>query len=384
MSDLRNRMPLIDAFKAVASQMIVLHHLAFYGPMSDWMHQVAPGLVSWFSQDARMAVQVFLVISGFLAVRGLAPQGVLLATQPLALLGKRYANIAMPYVVSLLVAMVCTWLASQWMDHTSLPGEPEFTQFLAHALLLHSVMGIDSLSAGVWYVAIDFQLFALMLALLWLGQRLGAAGKAGGAGGAGWSAGSVVARSLVLVVGVASLYFFNRDAGWDNWALYFFGAYTLGALAWWMSQRPVRGWQVAAVLALVLAALAVDFRERIALALAVALVLGVAQHRGWLYNWPDSPVLAYLGRISYGVFLMNFPVSLVVNAAFTRFAPPNVWVQSAGVLLAWVACVGAGALFFHTVEQPLRRWSARPQSLQRPRVLVGVWLLLATILTAWE
>jgi hypothetical protein len=55
-----------------------------------------------------------------------------------------------------------------------LPGEPEFTQFLAHALLLHSVMGIDSLSAGVWYVAIDFQLFALMLALLWLGQRLGA------------------------------------------------------------------------------------------------------------------------------------------------------------------------------------------------------------------
>ena len=63
MSDLRNRMPLIDAFKAVASQMIVLHHLAFYGPMSDWMHQVAPGLVSWFSQDARMAVQIFLAVS---------------------------------------------------------------------------------------------------------------------------------------------------------------------------------------------------------------------------------------------------------------------------------------------------------------------------------
>lgn len=362
MSDLRNRMPLIDAFKAVASQLIVLHHLAFYGPMSDWMHQVAPGLVSWFSQDARMAVQVFLVISGFLAVRGLAPDGVLRATQPLALLGKRFANIAMPYIVALLVAMACTWLASQWMDHTSLPAEPEFMQFLAHALLLHSVLGIDSLSAGVWYVAIDFQLFALMLALLWVGKQ-GAA------------------RSLVLIAGMASLYFFNRDAGWDNWALYFFGAYTLGALAWWMSQRPVRGWQVAAVLALVLAALALDFRERIALALAVALVLGVAQHRGWLYRWPDSPVLAYLGRISYGVFLMNFPVSLLVNAAFTRFAPPDVWAQSAGVLLAWVACVGAGALFFHAVEQPLRRWSARPQSLPRPRVLLGIWLLLATILT---
>lgn len=370
MSDLRNRMPLIDAFKAVASQMIVLHHLAFYGPMSDWMHALAPGVVSWFSQDARMAVQVFLVTSGFLAVRGLAPYGVLLARQPLALLGKRFTNIAMPYIVALLVAMACTWLASQWMTHTSLPAEPEFTQFLAHALLLHSVLGMDSLSAGVWYVAIDFQLFALMLALLWLGKRFD---RIGG-----------VARSLVLVAGMASLYFFNRDAGWDNWALYFFGAYTLGALAWWMSQRPVSAWQVAVVLALVLVALLMDFRERIALAVAVALVLGVAQHRGWLYRWPDSPVLAYLGRISYGVFLMNFPVSLVVNAAFTRFAPPDVWVQSAGVLLAWVACVGAGALFFHAVEQPLRRWSARPQSLQRPGMLLGFWLLLATILTAWE
>lgn len=380
MSDPRHRMPLIDALKAVASQLIVLHHLAFYGPMSDWLHQLAPGMVSWFSQDARMAVQVFLVVSGFLTVRALAPHGVLLANQPLALLGKRYATIAMPYVVSLLVAMACTWLASRWMVHSSLPGEPELAQLLAHALLVHSLLGLDSLSAGVWYVAIDFQLFALMLALLWLGQRLGGMGL-----------------GLVLVVGMASLYVFNRDAAWDNWALYFFGAYMLGALAWWMSQRPERGWQgrslwvrslqVAAVLALVVAALVLDFRERIALALAVALLLGVAQHQGWLYRWPNSPALAYLGRISYGVFLMNFPVSLVVNAAFTRFAPPDVWVQSAGVLVAWVACGVAGALFFHAVEEPLRRWSARSQSsvvARQPGWLWGAWLLLTTVLLALD
>lgn len=367
MSHVPNRMPLIDAFKAVASQLIVLHHLAFYGPMSDWMHQWAPGLVSWLSQDARMAVQVFLVISGFLTVRALAPQGVLLATQPLALLGKRYATIAMPYVASLLVAMACTWLATQWMLHSSLPAEPELGQFLAHALLLHSVLGIDSLSAGVWYVAIDFQLFALMLALLWLGQRLGGMGL-----------------GLVLVVGMASLYAFNRDAAWDNWALYFFGAYMLGALAWWFSQRPVPGWQVAVVLTLVVVALVLDFRERIALALAVALVLGLAQHQGWLWRWPSSPALAYLGRISYGVFLMNFPVSLVVNAAFTRFAPPDVWVQSVGVLVAWLACGVAGALFFHAVEEPLRRWSARPQALHAPGWWWGGWLLSATVLLALD
>ena len=99
------RLMLIDAFKAVASQLIVLHHLAFYGPMSDWTHRIAPGLVAWFSQDARMAVQVFLVIAGFLAARNLAPDGVLRpAPAPGRLLWQRYVRVALPYLAALGVA----------------------------------------------------------------------------------------------------------------------------------------------------------------------------------------------------------------------------------------------------------------------------------------
>jgi peptidoglycan/LPS O-acetylase OafA/YrhL len=55
------------------------------------------------------------------------------------------------------------------------------------------------------------------------------------------------------------------------------------------------------------------------------------------------------------VFLLNFPVALVVNAWFTRFASPDPVVQTLGVVLAWVACNVAGALFHHAVEQPLSR-----------------------------
>ena len=32
--------------------------------------------------------------------------------------------------------------------------------------VLHGILGVDSLSAGVWYIAIDFQLFALTALLL--------------------------------------------------------------------------------------------------------------------------------------------------------------------------------------------------------------------------
>ena len=67
MRTVETRLALIDAFKAIASQLIVLHHLAFYGPMSDVAQDLAPALFAWLSQDARIAVQLFLVISGFLA-----------------------------------------------------------------------------------------------------------------------------------------------------------------------------------------------------------------------------------------------------------------------------------------------------------------------------
>ena len=40
-----DRLPYIDALKAVGAQLIVLHHLAFYGPMTDWTHRLLPGLM---------------------------------------------------------------------------------------------------------------------------------------------------------------------------------------------------------------------------------------------------------------------------------------------------------------------------------------------------
>ncbi|MDO8774665.1 MAG: acyltransferase, partial [Burkholderiaceae bacterium] len=59
----------VDALKLLASQLIVLHHFATYGPLADALSEVAPALTHWFYDYARMAVQVFLVLGGYLAVR---------------------------------------------------------------------------------------------------------------------------------------------------------------------------------------------------------------------------------------------------------------------------------------------------------------------------
>jgi hypothetical protein len=47
MTALSSRMPLLDALKALASQLIVLHHFSAYGPLSDALAQALPALAGW-------------------------------------------------------------------------------------------------------------------------------------------------------------------------------------------------------------------------------------------------------------------------------------------------------------------------------------------------
>ena len=70
MSNISNRMPLIDALKAIAALLVLLNHYSSYGPLAEAARAALPGLFGWFFEYGRMAVQVFLVIAGFLAARG--------------------------------------------------------------------------------------------------------------------------------------------------------------------------------------------------------------------------------------------------------------------------------------------------------------------------
>jgi peptidoglycan/LPS O-acetylase OafA/YrhL len=335
------RMPFVDALKAIASQLIVLHHLAAYGPLSEAVQEMAPDLISWLYDYARIAVQVFLVIGGFLAARSLAPRGEPVFANPLGLVWRRYLRLVVPYMAAVTLTILAAAVARRWMIDDSIPDSATFRQWLAHGVLLHSLLDYDALSAGVWYVAIDFQLFALMVFTLWLGRISGL---------------SRTAPALVILLALAALFWFNRDAEWDNWALYFFGSYGLGAATWWASERSRMVTWLGVIAAVVVAALVVDFRLRIAVALAVALALGFARRTGKLEHWPQSQALDFLGRISYSVFLIHFPVLLLANALFVRLGFEGTTAGAIGMVLAWGASMAAGALFYRFVENAVPGW----------------------------
>jgi peptidoglycan/LPS O-acetylase OafA/YrhL len=291
-------------------------------------------------------------MSGFLVAKSLSPTGLPGIGNPLGTIWRRYIKLAPPFIVAMFLAIGASALARTWMVHDSISAPPNLSQLAAHVFLLQSVLGYESLSAGAWYVAIDFQLYALITGLLWLGGRIAANRPAA------WL------MPLLVTLGVSiSLLYFNRDADFDVWAPYFFGSYGLGILAWWASD-PRRPFVATFALLLMMIvptvlALGLDFRSRIAVAAVVACFLFLfGRTRLSTYASSGWSVVNYLGKISYSIFLVHFPVCLVVNAAFTRFVPDDAYLQGAGVMWAWAASVASGAVFYHWVEAPLGRFLA--------------------------
>ena len=334
MSNSNNRMPLIDALKAVAAMLVLLNHFSSYGPLAATVREAFPGVFGWLFDYGRMAVQIFLVIAGFLAARALSAQGQALERSPLPLIWKRYLRLSIPYLAAIGLAIAAAAIADRWMDDEAVPAQARLKQWLAHALLVQGILGIDSLSAGVWYIAIDFQLFALMAVLLWAGRV------------------RLLAPALVIAVSLASLFWFNRDASWDNWAIYFFGSYGLGAAAWWASDRKQMSSWLGVIATITIAALVVDFRLRIVLALAVALTLGFGRRTGLLERWPNFKPLVFLGQISYSVFLVHFPVLLIANGLYVRLGFSSVNSAIFGLILALTASIAAATLFYRWIESP--------------------------------
>ncbi|WP_428002026.1 acyltransferase family protein [Acidovorax sp.] len=361
-----SRTPLIDMVKGLACAAIVCHHLAFYGPMSDIAAPLAPWLMAWLYDYGRMAVQVFLVLGGYLAAASLAPQGVARFDSAGAVITKRFVRLVVPYAVALLLAVLVSALVRSWMDHHSVPDEPTLAQLLANALLLQDIVREGALSAGVWYVAIDFQLFVLSV-LVWAAVR---------ALPGGWARlnGPVIGKSLLVALTATSLWVFNLDSSLDMWGWYFFGSYGLGMMAYWAVKSPRSiGWLALMVL-LGGIALAMEYRGRIALALVVSVLLVVALRSARLRQWQGVAPLVRLGQMSYSVFLVHFAVCLLVNAVVGHLFPESPVVNALGMVLAFTLSLMAGRELYQRVERHVPTWS---MALRWQAGLVGAGMLVA-------
>lgn len=342
----RARQPLVDALKVAAAQLIVWHHLSAYGPLSDALWTQAPAVADWLYDHARKAVQVFLVVGGCLAAGTLlrATDGRLLAST----VAQRYRRLVPPFLAALALAAGTAVALHPWLSPDLRLASGSAGTWLAHALLLHDIVNVPAIAAGAWYVAIDFQLHVLLAGLAWMATRL-----------AGPDRRSRLALALLIGLAAASLLHVNRQPDLDLWALYFVGSYGLGVLAAQAARGPRVAW-LAVIVAIGVAALAVEWRDRIALSLAVAVLLaGWARPAGPAQAQAQASralprVLAVGADRSYALFLTHYTVVLAGNAALARW--PDLATHAWAVAgTCWGASLALAGAFARWVERPLDR-----------------------------
>ena len=347
---------LLDLLKAAGCLLIVLHHMAFYGPMADVVASRWPAGMDWLVQHARLAVQMFLVCSGFLTAQSLAAMPALTWRRVGQATSKRYLRLAIPLLAALSLTVLVSEAIRPGFVHESLSDPPDWPQALAHLFFLQHALNLEALSVGVWYVAVDLQLFVLALLVLWLAQRLPS-----------WLGGTPLGWQglLTLALVAMSLIEWTHDEELDDTALYFWGAYGMGWLAWHARQLSLPASRWGLFLTLGLLSLTMDVRFRALTAWASAALL-MAAPSAWLVS-PVSPrpqheqlwrrVVSWLSRISYAVFVVHFGVCLLINFGVHHLWPDSVAMNALGMGTALGLSLLAGQAVHHCTERGAATWT---------------------------
>jgi peptidoglycan/LPS O-acetylase OafA/YrhL len=376
------RFPLIDALRALAAIAILVVHVAIFS------HVFEGAFYRRLVAHLDIGVTLFFLLSGFLLYRPMLAARVLGAPRSRVrdYARRRVLRIAPAYWLALTVLAIFPGLygvfsGNWWVYYGLLQNYPVFT--IDHGCAVNGFRcGIGpswSLAIEVVFYAV-LPLFAFAMARAtrrlrggrWLAAELGVL--------AAISAVSVLIQSLTIHY---SAWWFFSPLGRGWW----FGlGMALAAVSVWIQQRgrapgavrwagghPGAMWTAAALLYVVPSLLVFHpgpmagfplgsstqyTAQYILFGLIGALLLVPAVFGDGAVGWPRRllahPALAWLGLVSYGIFLWHFPILVALGEAGVAGWWPAMAFPVLGIC-TFAITVACAALSYYLVERPLMR-----------------------------
>lgn len=401
----QSRFVFLDGMRGFAALCIASYHIWRYEPAPYAAEHAMPEWGDWLLKHAWIGVQILLVQSGFVIAYTLR-NTVVTPRTALAFVARRLVRLVPPYWVTVALVVAVHGVCVAWGRFPSLLEEPPTAAgVLAQMFYLQDILGYGNLSAGLWTVAIEVQFYVVFVVGLGLAQRWrrNAAVDANlvsprtddfvrsTQGSVPRTQHSVLSTQhsalstrdgpirtpspigLLVLFGIPAawaLFNWNRQDTNEQWVHHFLFQFFLGMVTWWALERTVPLLVFWGTIAVVAGQMVFDHSltspEVVArvVTLATAVSMFIAGRTNHFHDWLNWRWLQYLGRISYSLYLVHYPVSHVVTwlgwLACNNSPNPA---QSAVILSSsLVGSIAAGHLLYVTVEVPSVRWAARLKS----------------------
>ena len=311
---MRERNQTVDALRAVAALWVCLWHFT---------------LGTGIGAQGYLGVTMFFVISGYIVPYSMMRGGYTIAAWPTFML-KRLARLEPPYLASIVVILAL----GAWDALRGFPPRWTAPQIAGHLGYANAFLGLPWLNGTYWSLAVEFQFYVLMGLALPMLMRARTPTKR--------LAGLALASCLPLLLPARS----------NATILPFLPVFAAGILTFLRATNRIGRTSYWAALP-VLAGIVFKVQDAgVALATVGTAVLIAA------VRIPRIAPLAWLGAISYSLYLLHVPIGYrvmnVIEKSFTGALVPI-----AAIIGALAASIAGAALFRRYVEQPSLRLAAR-------------------------
>lgn len=359
------RFAFVDGLRGMAALGIVIFHIWWYEPAPksaiDSVHWTVDAAV----MKTRGAVQILLVISGFVIAYTMRHIW-FTRNEAVLFLARRVVRLVPAYWTAIaFVLLVDAFCRGPAEIPSPFDGAPTLQRTLAHMVFLQDIVGQESISAGMWTLCIEMQ-FYLVAILGWgLAQRLLPRPVPG------QPRPSALALFLVFAPpALGSLLYWRLLDSTTEWVIHFFWMFFLGMVTWWTLDRslPKSAFALFVAIAVVELIFNVEWRNYNAVALGTAIAIYTAGELNRLHIWLNWRPLQYLGRVSYSLYLIHFPICHLVTAIGWKLCgnsptPP----QALAILISAIpASLLAAHVLYRFVEMPSAGWSARLKGCSLP------------------
>ncbi len=349
------RFEFLDGLRGIAALLVTLLH--FYHLIDERSTASFPLFIDYLFKNGNFGVQIFFVLSGFVIAYSIRHEWISFSFI-MRFFIRRSIRLDPPYWIALTL-LTGLMLLGPFLFNQGIHYVPSFTVFIFNALYLSNIMEVATILPVAWTLCLEFQFYILFVLLVKMVQGLNNwQGLATFNYSSVWGILILVPLLLFSLLEAVEWNFWPTMQGsfLPYWYSFFFGCLTCWTLIKCLDEHYY--WLALAITALFSL---INRNADMAATLVTSWLIFTLAKRGKLHDTLNSPNFQYVGKISYSLYLIHWPVGVKFISLLTFIlgedfhAIPNLVIMLTGLLITFIAA----HYFYEYVEYPSLKLSQK-------------------------